>query len=334
MRWGRDWGSNVAWTIGFLVVLAVVPSAPAQAGQIRLGTSLAPPSLDAIQPYVASEVGIFRRHGLEVRVSEFRGGTTTMKALLAGELDVGVMGLTDAIVVGSRGMKLRVFLLASPVTPYHLVARKEAGGSLQSLVGRNVGIASIGSLAYHITRMVLSRSGVDPDTMKYLAVGSPADRFKALVAGKIDAALVSDTEVAKLAHYPEVVSLARAATVLPEIPYFAGMAKEEYIERSPDAIQRLTQALIETNRWILANKAGTVEVLGKLRPEESLEVLNRAYDITDRRLWGVNGDLPEAAYTATAEFLVKVGYVSSPIAYERLYDRRFVDRALAVLGRR
>jgi len=180
---------------------------------------------------------------------------------------------------------------------------------------------------------VLAKSGIDPDKMKYVVVGSPADRFKVLVAGKIDAALVMDTEVAKLAQYPEVVSLARAATVLPEVPYFAGMAKEEYIERNPEAIQRLTKALIETNRWILANKAGTVEVLRKLRPEESLEVLSRAYDLTDRRLWGVNGGLAESAYAFTAEFLVKVGYVTSPIAYERLYDRRFVDRALADLGR-
>lgn len=329
----RDRRSNFAWTVGLLAALAAAASTPAQAGQIRLGTSLSPPSLDAIQPYVASEVGIFRKHGLEVQVSEFRGGTTTMKALLAGELDVGVMGLTDAIVTASKGVKLRVFLLVSQVTPYHLVARKEAGGTLQSLVGRNVGIASVGSLAYHITRMVLAKSGIDPDKMKYVVVGSPADRFKALVAGKIDAALVMDTEVAKLAQYPEVVSLARAATVLPEVPYFAGMAKEEYIERNPEAIQRLTKALIETNRWILANKAGTVEVLRKLRPEESPEVLSRAYDLTDRRLWGVNGGLAESAYAFTAEFLVKVGYVTSPIAYERLYDRRFVDRALADLGR-
>jgi ABC-type nitrate/sulfonate/bicarbonate transport system substrate-binding protein len=319
--------------MGLLAVLAAASAAPARAGQIKLGTSIAPPSLDDIQPYVASEVGMFRRHGLEVQVSEFRGGTTCMKALLAGELDVGVMGLTDAIVAASKGARLRVFLLASPVTPYHLVARKEAGGTLQSLVGRNVGIASVGSLAYHITRMVLAKSGIDPDKMKYIVVGSPADRFKALIAGKIDAALVTDTEAAKLANHPEVVSLVRTATLLPEIPYFSGMAKEDYIERNLEAIQRLTKALIETNRWIQANKAGTVEVLRKVRPEESTEVLGRAYDLTDRRLWSVNGDLAESAYAATAEFLVKVGFVTAPIAYDRLYDRRFVDRALADLGR-
>ena len=329
----RGRGCHEAWGVGLLVALALAPSVPASAGQIRLGTSLSPPSLDAIQPYVASEAGIFRKHGLDVRVSEFRGGTTTMKALLAGELDVGVMGLTDAIVAASKGVKLRVFMLASQVTPYHLVARKETGGTLESLAGRNGGISSVGSLAYHITRMVLSRSGVDSDRMKYIVVGSPADRFEALVAGKIDAALVMDTEVAKLAQYPEVVSLARAAAVPPEIPCFAGMAKEEYIERNPEAIQRLTTGLIETNRWSVANKAGTVEVPQKLRPEESPEVLGRAHDLRDRRLWGLNGDLAEAPYAATAEFLVKVGFVTSPIAYQRLYDRRFVDRALAELGR-
>jgi ABC-type nitrate/sulfonate/bicarbonate transport system substrate-binding protein len=112
------------------------------------------------------------------------------------------------------------------------------------------------------------------------------------------------------------------------------MAKEEFIERHGETVYRLTKATIEANRWIAGNKAGTLEVLRKLRKEESPEVLGRAYDLTDPRLWGVNGDLAEGANHFTADFLVKVGSMASPLPYERFFDRRLVDRALAEMARR
>ena len=219
------------------------------------------------------------------------------------------------------------------MTPYHFVARREAGTTLQALVGKNVGVSGIGAISYHIPRIVLERSGVDPEKLKYIAVGSPADRFKALVAAKIDAAVVTHVEAAKLEKYPEIISLVVVPKVVPEIPYQFAMSREEYIERHPETMAKLAHALLEANRWMAANKAGTVEIAAKVIVGESPEVLGRAYDMTDPRLWGLNGDITEAAYKYTADFLLKVGYMTEPVPYSKIFDRRFVDRALNELGR-
>jgi ABC-type nitrate/sulfonate/bicarbonate transport system substrate-binding protein len=145
--------------------------------------------------------------------------------------------------------------------------------------------------------------------------------------------VVTNTEVAKLADHPEIVSLAQVPKILPEIPYETGVAKEEYIEKNPETIFRLAKALLEANRWIAANKAGTVEIAARLIKDESPEVLARAYDLGDPRLWGANGDMTEAAYKFTSDFLIKVGYMQAPIPYATFFDRRFVDRAAKELGR-
>ncbi len=322
---------------GFLIGAALVAAAGpagAQGVKVKVGSALSPASLDSITPYVALERGLFKKYGLDVEITEFRGSPTTLKALLAGEVDVTInLGGTDAIVAASKGAKIRLWVVTQPVTAYHFVARREAGTTLQGLVGKNVAVSGIGAISYHIPRMVLERSGVDPNKLKYIAVGSPADRFKALVAGKVDAAVVTNTEAAKLAAHPEIVSLVQVPKILPEIPYEFGVAKEEYIERNPETIYKLTRALIEANRWIAANKAGTVEIAAKVIPGESPEILAKAYDMGDPRLWGVNGDITEAAYKFTVDFLLKVGYMSEPVPYERFFDRRFVDRVLKELGR-
>ncbi len=307
----------------------------AQLIKIKMGSSLSPASIDSITPYVAIEKGFFKKYGLDVEVVEFRGDATHVKALLSGEIDVSInMGATQGIVSASKGAKIRLWVVANPITPYHFVARKEAGTTLQALVGKTVAVSGIGAISYHIPRIVLERSGIDPEKLKYVAVGSPADRFKALVAGKIDATVVTNTEAAKLAQYPEIVDLVNVPKVVPEIPYEFGMATEDYIQKNSETIYKLTKAIIESNRWIAVNKAGTVEIAKKILPDESTEVLSKAYDMADPRLWGVNGDITEASYKYTVDFLLKVGYMEAPVPYDKFFDRRFVDRVLKELGRK
>ena len=214
------------------------------------------------------------------------------------------------------------------------MARKEAGTKLQDLVGKTVAVSSIGAISYHIPRIVFERSGIDPEKMQYIALGSPADRFKALVAGKIDATVVTNLEAAKLAAYPEIVALVRVPKVVPEIPYEFAVAKEEYIEKNSETVYKLTKAMIEANRWGAANKSGVLEVAKKILKEESVEVMSKAYDMFDPGIWNPNGDMSEASYKFTVDFLVKVGYMTERVPFDKFFDRRFVDRALAELGRK
>ena len=319
----------------FATAAGILTAGQADAQKIKLGSSLSPPSQDSISPYVAIEKGFFKKYGLDVEVVEFRGDAVHVKALLSGDIDLSInMGATEGIVSASKKAPIKLWVVANPITPYHFIARKEAGTTLQALMGKSVAVSGIGAISYHIPRIVLERSGIDPEKMKYVAVGSPADRFKALIAGKVDATIVSNTEAAKLGSYPEIIVLVNVAKVVPEIPYEFGMAKEQYLQKNADTVQKLTKAIIEANRWIAANKAGTVEVARKILPEESAEVLSKAYDMADPRLWGVNGDLTEASYNYTAEFLKKVGYLETPVPYNQFFDRRFVDQALKDLGGR
>lgn len=318
----------------FLAALLVPPGAAwGQAAKVRIGSSLSPPSLDAILPYVALEQGFFRKHGLDGQVIAFRGGGTNMKALLAGEVDVSQIGATDAIQAAAKGAKIRLWFVPVPVSPFYFVARKEAVSTLQALVGKSVAVSGIGALSHHIPRIVLQRSGVDPDKVQYVALGSPADRFRALLAAKVDATMVLSTEAAKLAQYPEIITLAQVSKVLPEVPYEFATAKTDFIEKNAETMQRLAQALLEANRWIAANKAGTVAIAAKAAREETPEVLARAYDLMDPRHWGANGDIGETSYKYTVDFLAKVGYLKEAPPLDQFFDRRFLDRALKELGR-
>lgn len=321
-----------------LLALAAGLTFAAAAGaqqKIKLGSSLSPPSLESISPYVAIEKGFFKKNGVDAEVVEFRGDATHVKALLSGDIDASInMGATEAMVTASKKAPIKLWVVANPITPYYLIARKEAGTTLQALIGKNVAVSGIGAISYHIPRIVFERSGIDPEKFKYVAVGSPADRFKAMVAGKVDVTVVTTTEVAKLDKFPDIIPLVNVPKVVPEIPYEFGMAKEDWIKKNADTVQKMTKAIIEANRWIAANKAGTVEVARKILPDETAEVLGKAYDTVDPRIWGINGDLSESSYNFTVDFLKKVGFLENPVPFKDFYDRRFVDQALKELGRK
>ncbi len=319
--------------LAFAAGLTFAAAAGAQP-KIKLGSSLSPPSLESISPYVAIEKGFFKKNGVDAEVVEFRGDATHVKALLSGDIDASInMGATEAIVTASKA-PIRLWVVANPITPYYLIARKEAGTTLQALIGKNVAVSGIGAISYHIPRIVFERSGIDPEKFKYVAVGSPADRFKAMVAGKVDVTVVTTTEVAKLDKFPDIIPLVNVPKVVPEIPYEFGMAKTDWIQKNADTVQRMTKAIIEANRWIAVNKAGTVEVAKKILPDETTEALAKAYDLVDPRIWGVNGDLSEASYNYTVDFMKKVGFLKDPVPYNQFFDRRFVDQALKELGRK
>jgi NitT/TauT family transport system substrate-binding protein len=320
--------------IALSILLGTVPAA-AQSAKIKMANGSSPPILDSITPYVAVEAGIFKKYGLDVEMMEFRGDNVLTTAMVAGDIQVcSNVGATSAMVSASKGAKLRLWMVPQPVTPYHLIARKQSAAVIQALAGKIMAVSGIGAISYHIPRMIMERNGLDPEKVQYVVAGSNADRFKAVISGKADATVISTIEAAKLSAYPDLIDLATAAKVVPEIPFTFAMAREDFIQKEPETMYRLAKAMIEANRWIAANKAGTVAIAAKIIPDETVDVLNKAYDQADPRLWGANGDISEASYKFTGDFLVKVGNMTEPLPYDKFFDRRFIDRALKELGRK
>ena len=62
---------------------------------------------------------------------------------------------------------------------------------MKDLNGKVFGVARVGSADYALSRVVLAKLGVDPESLQYLAVGQPPVRAQALAAGQIDATTIS-----------------------------------------------------------------------------------------------------------------------------------------------
>ena len=82
--------------------------------------------MDDAQAIVAQEAGYYKKQGLDVELVEFKSGTDLIKAIVGGQLDIGVLGFTNAVAWASKGADLKV--VGGAQQGYHsLIVRDDSG---------------------------------------------------------------------------------------------------------------------------------------------------------------------------------------------------------------
>ena len=155
--------------------------------------------------------------------------------------------------------RFRVVACFVPAPVLGLVARPEFK-TVQALKGKTIAILIPGGVAHFAARAMVRHGGLDAEKeMKYLAVGPPDARYAALTQGLVEAAILGpplDFEARKQGY--NILSRADEVMVLPETGLVAGVKK---IHDKPDEIKRVIRAGIKANRYIRANRDGTVQFL-------------------------------------------------------------------------
>jgi ABC-type nitrate/sulfonate/bicarbonate transport system substrate-binding protein len=207
---------------------------------------------------LAQKRGFLKEEGFEaeiIRISAAAGRA----ALTNGDIDYST-GIGGTAINGAlSGVPIRVVACFVPVPVLGLVARPEFK-SVQALKGKTIAILISGGVAHFAARAMVRHGGLDAEKeMKYLAVGPPDARYAALTQGLVEAAILGpplDFEARKQGF--NILSRADEVMVLPETGLVAGLKK---IHDKPDEIKRVIRAGIKANRYIRANRDGTVQFL-------------------------------------------------------------------------
>jgi len=207
---------------------------------------------------LAQKRGFLKEEGIEaeiIRISAAAGRA----ALASGEVDYST-GIGGTAIGGAlSGVPIKVVACYVPAPVLALVARPEFK-SVQQLKGKTVAVLIFGGVAHFAARAIVKHFGLDPEKdLKYLAVGPPDARFAALSQGLVDAAVLGpplDFEARKQGH--NILARADEILVFPETGLVTGVKK---IQDKPDEIKRVIRAGIKANRYIRANRDGTIQFL-------------------------------------------------------------------------
>src|ERR1035437_6830325 len=135
--------------------------------------------------------GFGAKRGLKIELLQIKVGATLMKALSAGEIDSADMGAAEAIVAGVRGTGVKIVGCTWPGVPQVVLAKAEIK-TLADLKGKVIAISSPGSLPDMLMRGMLDAENIPASDVSFATQGADLDRYKSLVAGIVDAAVVSN----------------------------------------------------------------------------------------------------------------------------------------------
>jgi ABC-type nitrate/sulfonate/bicarbonate transport system substrate-binding protein len=207
---------------------------------------------------LAQKRGFLKEEGFEaeiIRISAAAGRA----ALTNGDVDYST-GIGGTAIGGAlSGIPIKVVACFVPAPVLALVARPEYK-TVQALKGKTVAVLIAGGVAHFAARAIARHYGLDAEKeLKYLAVGPPDARFAALSQGLVEAAVLGpplDFEAKKQGH--NILARADEVLIFPETGLVAGVRK---IQDKPDEIKRVIRAGIKANRYIRANRDGTVQFL-------------------------------------------------------------------------
>jgi NitT/TauT family transport system substrate-binding protein len=162
--------------IGVLVAAFTATPLSAQTlKKIRIGY----PSLSFRQSnvWVAKEMGLFNKYGLEVEPIFLRGGQVATQALVSG--DPPIVNIGTVVQANLTGYNL--VLVAAVENQYDQIVFARPGiTNLEQLKGKNFGISGFGSATHYAALILLKHLKLEPIKDVALIPGGPdAERFAA-----------------------------------------------------------------------------------------------------------------------------------------------------------
>ena len=146
--------------------------------------------------WIAKELGLYEKYGLDVKLVSIAAGSVSLTALLAGNVHLTTDSSSGVVSAGARGAPV-VTVSTNGALPYQLIALPSIKSPAE-LKGKTVGSSRIGAGTDFLLRRILSKLGLVPGKDVSLiptGVSESEKRIQLMFQGKIDATIGESDKV-------------------------------------------------------------------------------------------------------------------------------------------
>jgi len=290
---------------------------------------------------ITERLGYFKDEGLNVRISDFPGGTRSLEAVVGGSADVVAGAYEHTINMQSRRQNFQAFVLTGAAPQITVAISSKLAAKYHSpkdLKGLKVGISAPGSSTNMVINYVLAQGGLKPEDISVIGIGAGANVIAAVEQGKVDVISQTDPAVTMLEKSGKVKVIAETRTPEGTAKLFGGpmpaaslYAPLEFARKNPNTVQALTNATVRALKWM--QTASPQQILDTV-PEEYL-LGNKAMYLfaynNVRTAYSKDGYFSEAGAKTTLKALASFNPNIKPaeINLAQTYTNEFVKKALA-----
>lgn len=217
--------------------------------------------------WVAQDKGFFAKHGVAIKLVGTNGVAAQISDVMAGKYPLFITAMDNIVAYqegqGTPPLPALPDMFAFMGVHYglnSLVVKPELM-TYQHLRGHTMGVDSLTSGYAFVLYRLLERNDLERDVdYKVVALGSPAERFAALKAGRIDGTLLAapnDDEAAEAGF----TLLAEPADLTGGYQGSVYATRRSWANAHPREMLAVTRSLIAAHDYIRADKAGAVAIL-------------------------------------------------------------------------
>ena len=233
---------------------------------------------------IAEQLGHFKDEGLEVTIVDFAGGSRALAAVVGGSADVVSGAFEHTVNMQFKGQPMRAFVLQGAAPQIVLGVNPKTMPNFKSvadLKGKKIGITAPGSSTNIMANFVLAKAGLKPSDVSFIGVGASSGAVAAMRSGQIDAMSNLDPVITLLQRSGDLKIVTDTRIVAEAEKVFGGpmpagclYAPQPFIDKNPNTVQALTNAIVRANKWI--QKAG---------PGDIIKVVPESYLLGDRAIY-------------------------------------------------
>ncbi|HZQ14345.1 MAG TPA: ABC transporter substrate-binding protein [Pseudolabrys sp.] len=273
-----------------------------------------------------------KTQGLDLKISEFKDDQIALKALIAGEVDSFEGGPQGVFTADSKGGDVRILGCHWVVVPHGIYAKADIK-TVEDLKGKQIAVSAPNSMPDMLARFALEKYGVKPADVKLAALGGDNDRYKALVSGVVEAAVVSneyEPEAPKDVHL-----LVAGRDAVPNMLRVCMMSSAKTLAAKGDDAARFLAAEMSALHFALTHRAEAVALTREIihaKPDDPRPgfVFD---DAVKHHAVDASLPLPMDKFGWVQDQLVKAGKIPAPLDLTTVVAPQYREKALKLAGR-
>jgi NitT/TauT family transport system substrate-binding protein len=289
-------------------------------------------NLGYINLYVGMHAGIFKKNGLDMKVTAAGGDTQTFAAVLGGSADFAIGDATMAqisrenggpgVVVGTVVQRAHYFGVSKTLKP--ITDPKE-------FKGLKIVTSPEPNTNFSVTKRMLEKAGLKLGTDATIVPVNPGTEIAAMLAGQADMAV---------AYQPSVAAAeAQGAKVVFDFSNYVGpfcntgiMVLPSTIQKDPAMVQALVTSFEEASRKTYADPAFAKEGARKEFPDLPGEVVDKAIDAELKYLIPAQSVVTKQdQWKNLMDMQIYLGNAKGSVPFEQIIDNSFAEKAVASL---
>ena len=317
----------------FALALAAVAGGPAAAQSSKPWRhGLIQPKSDAGILMMAAQRGFFKKVGLDVQIVPVKDDQILLKAVISGDLDSFEGGPTGAMIAAAHGADVKILGCTWLMVPHGIFVH-DTITAMDQLKGKTIAISSPGAFPDIFAKGALAHFNIPDDAVKYASLGGDLDRYKALVAGVVDAAVVSG-EYAPIAAKEHIKMLVSAQQALPKFLRMCLTTSGATLKARPQDAAKFLAGEMLGLRYAVTHKDEVLKVTQEVtgvKPDDPRPAY--IYDLAmAQHAIGTDVPIPMDNFDWLNGELVKVGSLSQPMDLSKVLDDKPREDALKLIA--